>query len=120
MTARQLADRLSLAGVRFDLDAGAIIVTGTVPADLEPVAKVLKTGLAALSSGRVWYALLESGRPTVLNPAALIPDWAKFLAAGDTRAGWDRVRLAWRLDCPQLFALTKEPSRSNRRLSQWG
>ena len=104
MTACQLVRALAEAGVRFDLAAGRIVVTGEVPPHLEPAAKLLKTGLAALASGRDWWALPEGGRAARIDPRELVPAWAKFLAAGDALAKWDRVPAAARLNLTHLFA----------------
>lgn len=114
MTARELATLLADAGVQFDYDAGEIGVTGLVPPELEAAAVRLKTGLAALASGRHWYALTVTGVPVLLDPGELVPESSKFLRVGDSAARWNRVPIAARLDLPHLFAPPSTPSRGKR------
>lgn len=104
MTAFQLSNALTAAGVTLAADAGKLALTGPVPPSLMSACKVLKTGLLALASGRRWWGVESPGGHWLLLDTRLtVPDSVGLLAA-EGAARWDRVRPGARLDCPHLFA----------------
>jgi hypothetical protein len=86
------------------------------PADVDPLLRVLHTGVRALVSGKRWYGCDgATGRVCELNPGDPIPAGITLLAVeGDQR--WDRIDPSARLDHPHLFARdpTAGPSRSGK------
>ena len=121
MTAAKLAALLDAEGVRLDYSPGAfggdgkfcppgtLGVTGEVPPHLYAASVVLRTGLAAIVSGRCWYMLTATGLAVRISTSALIPAAAKFLAVGDVASPWGRIAAMARLDLPHLF----DPSAAN-------
>lgn len=104
MTAAQLRAALGSAGVTASAAGGELTLAGPVPPALLPACRVLKTGLAALSSGRRRYGCDGStGRVRELAPGALVPAAVTLLAASGADR-WDRIPAAARLDRPELFA----------------
>ncbi|CEF48212.1 unnamed protein product [uncultured bacterium] len=87
------------------------------PADVDPLLRVLHTGVRALVVGKRWYGCDgTTGRVSELNPGVPIPAGITLLAVeGDGR--WDRIDPAARLDHPHLFARdpTAGPSRAGQK-----
>ena len=109
MTASQLFQSLTAAGVTILTFGGKLCLTGPVPPALLPACQLLKTGLVALSSGRSWWGCDGlSGHWVRLDTRQPIPDAVTLLAC-EGAAKWDRVPSAARLDCPPLFAAASPP-----------
>ncbi|MBP3956714.1 hypothetical protein J8F10_15685 [Gemmata sp. G18] len=101
-TARALLESLGPCAPALD---GPDLALGRDPPDaLEPLLRVLHTGVRAQLAGRTWYGCAgDTGRVIELNPGQPIPDGITLLCvAGDDR--WDRMSPAARIDAPELFA----------------
>ncbi|MBP3954435.1 hypothetical protein J8F10_03910 [Gemmata sp. G18] len=113
-TARALLESLGPCTPALD---GPDLALGLDPPDaLEPLLRLLHTGVRAQLAGRAWYGCAgDTGRVVELNPGQPIPDGITLLCvAGDAR--WDRIGPAARIDAPELFAPTASIGSSRRRL----
>lgn len=95
-------------------DGEDLVFAADPPADLDPLLRVLHTGIRAMLAVKTWYGCDgQSGRVYVLSPLAPIPGNVTLLAVeGDRR--WDRIGPSARLDFPRLFgpAPAAGPSRA--------
>ena len=112
-TARALLE--SLGPCAPALDGPDLALGLDSPAALEPLLRVLHTGVRAQLAGRAWYGCSsDTGRVIELNPGQPIPDGITLLCvAGDAR--WDRISPAARTDVPELFAPPASIGSSRRR-----
>jgi hypothetical protein len=111
-------DLLVLVGPLRPAVEGEDLVFGVEPpADLDPLLRVLHTGVRALVIGKRWYGCDgTTGRVYELNPGIPIPAAITLLAVeGDHR--WDRIDPSARLDHPHLFACdaTAGPPRGGKK-----
>ena len=92
---------------------GRLTLSAPPPAALAPAVRVLKTGLAALASGRAWYGCESAtGHSRRVSPDEPVPAGVTLLTV-EGAAKWDRVPSAARLDLPELFA-DAEPTDTRR------
>lgn len=103
MTARELLDRLTAAGVTPAIEAGELVLSVGPPADLAAALGVMHTGVFAQLAGRVWWGCRgATGQITALDPGRRIPAGVTLLSVSGER-GWDRIHPAARWDHPELF-----------------
>jgi len=107
-TARELL--VALAPFGPEADGEEVTFDGDPPAALDAILRVLHTGVRAQLCGRRWVGCDgETGRVTVLNPAAPLPAGVTLLCVeGDTL--WDRSDPAARFELPRLFDPAPGPS----------
>ena len=115
MTALQLSEALTTAGVVASASDGKLRLTGPVPPSLLPACRLLKAALVALASGRRWWGVEAStGRWVLLDCRLPVPVSVSLLACeGDRR--WDRVPTSAKLDLPHLFTDLKPATPRGKR-----
>jgi hypothetical protein len=99
VTARELYDRLSAAGVLLTVDGRKLLGAGDIPAELVEYVEVLASGLRAIVTGRPWWGS-RSDKPglEVLPLDQRIPEYiTKLCVEGDGK--WGRIKL-W---LPELY-----------------
>lgn len=85
------------------VEHGNLTFTTNPPDELDPLLRVLHTGIRSLITGKIWYGE-KSCKPgvVVLNPGVVIPARITLLCvSGDQK--WDRIPADARIDLPQLF-----------------
>jgi hypothetical protein len=102
-TSAELLTRLKPFGPA--IEDGELVFAIDPLVDLDPILRILHTGIRSLLVGRLWFGCgSECGMaaPRSLDPGAPIPRGITLLCVeGDQR--WDRIHSAARIDHPELF-----------------